>query len=127
MALTNFDPPGNLTDFDSISNQRTAWTEIISYWFDEAIQRSEENVGAGHSQYYNPSKTNTENPSTEKVIRWLAFPRVIAQKHGGDKVGAWQEAEQLVSRSLGGRSIRFRPQDEYCEWFITRDSASNPI
>ncbi len=129
MKILRFDPPANLDDFKSISKQNDAWSEAISFYFDRAIQSTETKVGAGKSQYYNPTKTDTDDKSALADITWIGFPKVLLQKHPGDRLAALKEAEDLNSSSTisPGRTIKFRPQDEYLEWFVTRDRATNKI
>jgi hypothetical protein len=117
-----FDPPAGLTDFDGITHQRAAWDEFMALSFQRNIEDVESEVGAGKCQYYNAKATSTDPPVATDVIRWKGFPLVIAAKHPGNKKAAWTEADKLVTS--GGS--RFRPQDEYLEWFVTRN-AQNKI
>jgi hypothetical protein len=123
MKLDHFDPPANVNDFDSIPNQRQAWSDTLSFWFSREVRGVEQLIGAGKSQFYNPHVTDTTDPNSTKVISWSGFPQLIANKHLGNHKAALQEADHLVS--AGGE--QFRPQDEYCEWFVTRDTATQKI
>jgi hypothetical protein len=122
MLLAKFDPPANINDFDSIPNQRQAWSDVLSFWFTNEMQGVEDLIGVGNSQFYNPHVTDTADPSSTAVISWIGFPQIIAKRHPGNHQAALQEAEQLLNDSSGP----FRPQDEYCEWFATR-GAGNKI
>lgn len=122
MLLNQFDPPANINDFDSIPHQRQAWNDVLSFWFTREMQGVEAIVGAGHSQFYNPHVTDTSTPNTTAVISWIGFPQLVAKKHPGNHKAALTEADTLSSDSDGP----FRPQDEYCEWFVTR-GAGNKI
>jgi hypothetical protein len=117
-TITQFDSPAGLTDFDTILDQRRAWDEFIDLSFQRNIESVEADVGSGKSQYYNAKVTSTDPPVATDVIRWKGFPLVIAAKHPGNKKAAWTEADQL--KTSGG--IQFRPQDEYLEWFVARNS-----
>ena len=107
MLLAKFDPPANSTDFDSIPNQRTAWSDILSFWFTREARGVEQSVGAGHSQFYNPHTTDTTNPSTTSAISWIGFPKLITSKHPGNHQAALQEADALLSDADGP----YRQQD----------------
>jgi hypothetical protein len=121
-TIPQFDPPAALTDFDAIVDQRAAWDEFIALSLQRNIEDVEATVGAGNSQYYNAKLTSTDQPVATDIIRWKGFPLIIAAKHPGNKRAAWAEADQL--KTNGG--IQFRPQDEYLEWFVTRN-AQNKI
>lgn len=120
MLLSNFDTPANVNDFDSIPNQRQAWSDVLSFWFTRETGGVEDLVGAGNSQFYNPHLTDTPDPSSTAVISWIGFPQIIAKRHPGNHKAALQEAEKLLSDSSGP----FRPQDEYCEWFATHGAGN---
>jgi hypothetical protein len=114
-TIAQFEPPGGLDDFDSIPNQRQAWSEFLSNTFQENIQNLEQPVGPGHSQFYNPLIADTPVPSSQKKIHWRGFPLLIASKHPGNKRAAWEEAEHSLPSGE-------RPQDEYLEWFVEKDA-----
>ncbi|ONI84826.1 hypothetical protein ALI22I_30540 [Saccharothrix sp. ALI-22-I] len=44
-----FDPPGNMTDFDHIADQRAQWNTTVSGWFDEIIQYHEQHLLIGQN------------------------------------------------------------------------------
>jgi len=117
-TIPQFAPPGNLDDFDAIPHQREAWDEFLSQTFQGNVKGVEKYTGAGKSQFYNPRVTDTTEPSAVKEIRWKGFPLLVAQRHPGNKVAAWREADQLTPPGNVGE----RPQDEYLEWFVTRNA-----
>ena len=114
-TIAQFDPPGGLDDFDSIPNQRLAWSEFLFNTFQNNIQGVEQSVGAGKSQFYNPRVANTPEPNSQKKIHWRGFPLLMAAKHPGNKTAAWKEAEQPLADGE-------RPQDEYLEWFVEKNA-----
>jgi len=122
-TIPHFDPPARLTDFDTITDQRAAWDEFIGLSFQRNIEDVEAEIGAGKSQFYNPKVTSTDPPVATDVIRWKGFPLVIAAKHPGNEKAAWVEADQLTNKLPNGNTFPFlfRPQDEYLEWFVTRN------
>ena len=114
-TIAQFDPPGGLDDFDSIPNQRLAWSEFLFNTFQDNIQGVEQSVGAGKSQFYNPRVADTPDPNSQKKIHWRGFPLLIAEKHPGNKTAAWKEADQPLADGE-------RPQDEYLEWFVEKNA-----
>lgn len=110
-----FDPPANIDDFDSIPKQRDAWSEFLSVTFDREIQAVEADLGVGKSQFYNPTNIDTTEPKIEPSITWTGFPALIKRKHPGNEQAAWQEADKPLSNGE-------RVQDEYLEWFVTKQA-----
>ncbi|MCF6796746.1 hypothetical protein L1M59_11505 [Bacillus sp. ET1] len=132
MKLNSFSPPANLNDFDSIPNQREAWNEIISYYFNQGIKTIEDKLGSGKSQFYNPLLMETTSDEKTREISWFGFPRIILEtNHPKEK--AYKVAEELkddplrgLARSLWGvDSVKVRQQDEYLEWHTFYDQNGN--
>jgi hypothetical protein len=71
-------------------------------------------AATGH-HCYNPTKKDTTADVQLAEISWSAFPRIVAVHSPSDQA-RWQTAD-------GSRNV----QDEYCEWSVTRDQASNKI
>jgi hypothetical protein len=115
MKLIHFDPPANIDDFNTIPKQRDAWNEFLSTSFDEEIKGIESELGVGNSQFYNPTKIDTTDPKLEPAITWTGFPALIKRKHPGNKRAARQEADKPLPNGE-------RPQDEYLEWFVTKQA-----
>jgi hypothetical protein len=115
----HFQPPANLTDFDPLPHQRDAWHVSMATFFRQAIARTEQLLGKGNSQLYDPTRTSLSGAVAEQVITWAGFPKTLYE--GRTKQQAWQAAEQLVSFKANGRTAKARPQDEYLEWHTTRD------
>lgn len=122
-TIPKFSPPANLTDFDGIADQGAAWDEFIELSIRRNIEDVEAEIGTGRCQFYNPKATSTDPPVATDVIRWKGFPLIIAARHPGNRRAAWAEAEQLQSDG----SIRFRPQDEYLEWRVTKDASGKVV
>lgn len=115
MKIVRFDPPANINDFDTIPKQREAWSEFISTSFDLEIQGVEADLGVGKSQFYNPIDIDTTAPKIEPAITWTGFPALIKRKHPGNERAAWKEADKPLSNGE-------RAQDEYLEWFVTKQA-----
>jgi phosphatidylserine/phosphatidylglycerophosphate/cardiolipin synthase-like enzyme len=115
MLLQRFDPPGLLDDFDE--EQRAAWSDFISRRVDAAIQgRPDTLLNDGpRLQFFNPTRTEIGPDAAELPISWTAFPRQVQANSISDRQ-RWRRAD--ASRDV---------QDEYCEWSVTRDPATNKI
>src|SRR5262249_42930948 len=107
MLLESFDPPGFVDDLSAAD--RIMWSNFISDGIDEKIK----NI-AGH-HFYNPIHVETTTDVAKAEISWTAFPRIVSVHSPSDKI-RWQRAD-------GARGV----QDEYCEWSVTRDGASQKI
>jgi hypothetical protein len=139
--LQRFDPPAYLQDFGPIPGQLTAWHNAVSKWFDGSIAMDQPSVPNGVFQFYNPSTFDPAGAVVEQAITWNAFPKELLRIYGRDR--AMREADRLWPLEkyfsvLQGRALDqakypslfktlFRPQDEYCEWFVERDPKTNKI
>jgi hypothetical protein len=115
MTSAKFDPPGLLDDFND--QQKDAWSQWISDQFEDAIKGRPDlfDFDGPRGQFYNPTKVDT-GPDTQSVdISWIAFPRNVLVSSVSD-LQRWRIAD-------GSRDV----QDEYCEWSVERDPASNKI
>jgi len=118
-TIPAFDPPANVTDFSPL--QRQAWHEAISHFFDSNIRGTGGTSGANRSQFYNPTKESTDEPSIPEddgTITWQGFPKRIERALGAGTDLAQQKAEEMQG---GGQP--FRNQDEYLEWRTERNAA----
>lgn len=115
MKLDRFDPPGFLDDFND--EQREKWSEKISARFDAGVRGRPDrfDFDAPREQFYNPMKVDT-GPDAQLVdITWVGFPRNV-EVTSVSELQRWGRAEASRER-----------QDEYCEWSVERDPASNKI
>lgn len=129
--LDAYDPPGHLPDFDHIPGQREQWSRAVSKWFDEGARRQQTQLGGQPCQYFNQLTDPPKGPVLEQEIVWNGFPGTLRRRWGRD--GALLVADHVLPLSLrmsataayfrGGVWDRlfYRPQDEYCEWRVTRD------
>ncbi|QCO00290.1 hypothetical protein D3093_33175 (plasmid) [Azospirillum argentinense] len=113
--MERFDPPGFLEDFND--EQRAAWSDFISELFDRAAEgRPDElDFDGPRAQFFNPTKVETDADAQSRDISWVAFPRNVLVGSVSD-TQRWRRAES--SRDL---------QDEYCEWSVERDPATDRI
>jgi hypothetical protein len=107
MLLVAFDPSGFVNDLTA--PQKKKWSDFISKRIDTEMA-----AATGH-HCYNPTKKDTAADVQLAEISWSAFPRIVAVHSPSDQA-RWQTAD-------GSRNV----QDEYCEWSVTRDQASNKI
>lgn len=116
-TLGRFDPPGFLADFDRIPGQREGWTRYISETFARAIVRVQR-AGVDQPQFYDETRTPSEEPVTDKAVQWFGFPQTLVAQFGrsralriADEPAPDPQINNIVSRL----------QDEYLEWQVTRD------
>jgi hypothetical protein len=122
-----------MTDFDGIPGQLEMWSTRVSAWFDEAIERQAKRLAGQPCQYYN--QLTVEQPVGAVFVQpvvWNGFPGTLRRRYGRaqallvadeplplnqmmDVPGEW-----LVGGQWAG--LRYRPQDEYCEWRVKRDA-----
>lgn len=114
MGLVTFDPPGFLDDFDA--TQRSAWHNFISSRMDNAAAgHTDVSNDAPRPQFFNPSKIEASADAVAEDVKWVAFPRIIQISAPSDRA-RWRRAD--ASRDV---------QDEYCEWSVERDPATQKI
>jgi hypothetical protein len=115
--MTKFDAPGFLQDWNEAAAKK--WSEWISTRLDEvrASDGSREGLsGYGpRLQFFNPLTTPPAADAVDRDIAWTAFPRIVQLQSISDRQ-RWRTSDS--SRDA---------QDEYCEWSITRDPASEKI
>jgi hypothetical protein len=128
-----YDPPGFMTDFARIPGQREQWSRAVSGWFDERIAVEEATLRGQPCQFYNQVTTPTVGEPIEQEIMWNGFSGTLRNRYG--RAQALAVGDQLVPLTqridgpgwyyTGGQwqSLFYRPQDEYCEWRVTRDGS----
>ena len=130
--VTAYDPPAYMTDFYRIPGQLPCWSRAVSGWFDESIALQDTYLCGQPCQYYNQLTTPPVGPTIEQEIVWNGFSGTLRNRWG--RARALAMAEELVplteridgpgSYFVGGQwhDLYYRPQDEYCEWRVTRDA-----
>jgi hypothetical protein len=131
-VLERYDPPGGLTDFDDIPGQLEQWSTAVSGWFGGNIALVQQMIHEGDKpQFYDATKVDPPTPILDQVIGWNALPGTLRNRWG--RAMALDLADQLLplTERMDGPGSYFvgeawenrfyRPQDEYCEWHVTRD------
>jgi hypothetical protein len=123
-ALEKFSPPALLAQDFTKPEMAAAWSGFISDLFDQAIDRTHEFLQGRPPQFYNPIKTPPAGTDgTELPILWQGFPKSLERAFGVGTRRTWQTAEQVI----GTHVARQQFQDEYLEWFVTRDPNTSKI
>jgi hypothetical protein len=133
MLLKRYDPPGNLQDFAAIPGQLDQWSAAVSGWVDGNIALVAAVLKKGdESQFYNETTLDLPGPPIDQTIGWNALPGTLRNRWGREM--ALDLAEQMLplTQRMDGPGSYFvgplwerhfyRPQDEYCEWHVTRDA-----
>ena len=132
MKITAYDPPGFMTDFDRIPGHRAQWSRAVSGWFDECVEAEKYDLGGQPCQYYNQLKTQPSGPVLEQEIVWNGFPGTLRNRLGRARALAMADHPLPLTQAMDGlpggyfyggqwEHLYYRPQDEYCEWHVTRD------
>jgi len=124
-----------MNDFASIPNQLRQWHEAMYGWFEGAIAAQDSQLGpqGGVVQFFNPAKFDPGTPSVEQAITWNAFPKELLRRYGRNRAlveadGLWHLSEYSpVLREDVFHRWRYRPLNEYCEWHVVREGASDRI
>lgn len=98
-------PPGEVDDLQGEAVE--GWSDKVSGWLTDAIAAGD--FDAGPTPFYNPLDEPLD-ATTETVI-WPALSGKLRALSHLTEEARWQLAE----------GQRFRRQDEYCEWTVTRD------
>src|SRR5664279_709894 len=128
--LPRFDPPANWTGEMSVV-QLAAWSAFISNTVDAEINGLKGiDYGIANPQFFNATKVDQTGAVTDP-IPWQGFPKKLERAHGGFTEAALKAAEpsdlpQASNRNYK-RVVRFRPQDEYCEWRLVANGGGRPI
>lgn len=116
--------PGNVNDFETDS-QRQQWSDHLSQEIDDAV--ADIAPCATAPQYVNPAKVDVSG-YTRSVISWPGFPKLLFGQYATpDQAYAAADAPTTFRTVQGqrvpvtGRGV----QDEYLEWYVTRDVAAN--
>lgn len=110
MALVaRFDTPASLRDLP-------AGSAFYDDWHNFLASRLTTTTGSGTAtgEFYDASEVDV-NVLAERSLVWMAFPRQVLVDHRDDRRAAFVEAD--------GDLAQRNPQNEYCEWHVSRDAA----
>ena len=134
--LTRFDPPAFLPDFNAIPGQLDAWHRAMSGWFDVVVAAEQRVIGA-MPQYYNAAVFDPGGALVEQAVTWNAFPKELLRRFGRARALELADAPWPIERyrapapdptsTAGMSGVMYRPQEEYCEWHVTRDPDTGRI
>lgn len=134
--LTRYDPPAFLPDFATIPGQLDAWHRAMTAWFDLIVAGVQSQINAT-PQYYNAVALDPGGVTVEQAVTWNAFPKELLRRYGRERAlwladQAWPieryRAPSPDPTSMTGMSgVMYRPQEEYCEWHVTRDPDTGRI
>jgi len=108
-----------------------SWSAAVSGWFDESIAQEIARLDGQPCQYYNQLETPPVGPVLDQDIVWAGFSGTLRNRWG--RTEALRKADRLfpLTERIDGpgsyfvgpqwQSLYYRPQDEYCEWHVTRD------
>jgi hypothetical protein len=134
--LNRYDPPAYLPDYDAIPGQLDAWNRAMSAWFD-AVVASERKLIGTEPQYYNAATFDPGGVIVEQAVTWNAFPKEMLRRYGRSRALQLADIPWPIERyrapspdptnmtALSG--VMYRPQEEYCEWHVTRDPDTGRI
>ena len=126
--MFSYAPPGNL---DDLANRPTR-SAFLTDWHGYILKNFRDNIEALGPNPLFFTEVDELAASEPVPISWNAFP-LTQTREFGDGPNAWAAADQLQSWTNytppGAPLIttRFRPQDEYCEWFAYTDQASGKL
>jgi hypothetical protein len=107
--LPMFDTPASLRDAPAGSPFYATWSNFIAN--DLFAVKPGDNGGA----FYDPTETDV-NIAATKTLTWIGFPRdVLLPGNRDNKPAAYAVADSDVARR--------DPQNEYFEWYVTRNAA----
>ena len=121
MKIQLLDPPGGIGDLGTAA-LKTAYSQWLSDRFDVGVNSVKQFLathGGGTCQFYNPvthGRTDPDLPASGGDISWNGFPKRFLSTGPGVPT-RFADAEPAPAAG------KFRPQDEYLEWFVHRNAA----
>ena len=123
--MFSYSPPAGIDDLAG----RPSRTGFLADWHVYIHKTFKENIdGLGVADPLFFTEVDRPAQSPPVPIHWNGFPLPLLREAAGSHPKAWKAAEVLRSTTrytpAGTSPVRtgFRPQDEYCEWFVYRES-----
>lgn len=114
-----YDPVGQVDDLGAPgTDPHNAWGARITEFY-EAVHSdlTPPDGDQADPRLYDRQGRQPLAPTTKLVIPWKAFPMKHLRALRDDRIAAWRAAD---GQAIAGSE---REQDEYCEWFVHRNSA----
>jgi len=109
VLVTRFDTPASLRDLPAGSAFYGDWHSFLA-----GLLNTTAATGTATGEFYDASEVDV-NVIAERSLVWMAFPRQVVVAHRDDRRAAFVAADGDVARR--------DPQNEYCEWHVTRNAA----
>jgi hypothetical protein len=107
--VTRFDTPASLHDMPAGSAFYDNWHNFLA-----TNLHTTTGTGTAMGEFYDASEVDVD-VLAERSLVWMAFPREVLVAHRDDRRAAFSEADSDVATR--------NPQNEYCEWHVTRNAA----
>lgn len=108
MPITRFDTPASIID-TTVAAFFDDWSDFIELTLDTRA-----GTGTAVGEFVDPSEFDI-TIAAERPLVWMAFPRHVLVDRRDDRRAAFQFADDDPDRR--------DPQNEYCEWHVTRNKA----
>ena len=109
VLVMRFDTPASLRDLPVGSPFYDDWHTFLA-----TALHTTAGTGTATGEFYDASEVDV-NVLAERALVWMAFPRQVLVAHRDDRRAAFVEADADVAAR--------NPQNEYCEWHVTRNAA----
>ena len=108
--VTRFQTPAGVLDMPAGSPFYDAWHALLA----GALSGMAGTGTAAGASFYDASEVDV-TPLAERSLVWMGFPREVLIAHRDDRRAAFIAADADVARR--------DPQNEYCEWWVKRNTA----
>jgi hypothetical protein len=126
MKINHFDPPGSNGDLGTDAALQAAYSKWMSDQFDIGVTSVTSFLqanGGGTCQFYNPvthGRTDPDLPPSAGDITWNGFPKQFSSTGPGHPT-------RFADAEPAGTAGQNRPQDEYLEWHVVRNTAGKIV
>jgi hypothetical protein len=107
--VMRLDTPASLRDLPAGSAFYDNWHNFLATNLNTTA-----GTGTATGEFYDASEVDVD-VLAERSLVWMAFPRQVLVAHRDDRRAAFIEADSDVAAR--------DPQNEYCEWHVTRNAA----
>jgi hypothetical protein len=107
--ITQFDTPASVRDLPAGHAFYSNWHTFLANGLSTTAA-----TGTGTGEFYDASEVNVDVLAEHRLV-WMAFPRETLVAHRDNRQAAFIAADADVATR--------NPQNEYCEWHVTRNAA----